>query len=347
MLDRLHAIRSLTSKLALGVAVASTFALAACGTTSTSTGTSTSTSTTTKTCKVSSTDLASTVTTSGTATKVDGLSGQKLAIDGSSALAPLFSAAKASFDSVNGTETTVTPNGSGTGLKDANAGAVAIGMSDVFASEKEANPGDYASLTDHQVAAVVFTLVTSSDLSGKVSNLTKDQIKQIFTGNILNWKQVGGPDEPITLITRPSSSGTRATFKKFVLDGALESGTALKDETSGSLIAAIKATPGSIGYVSLSFIAQYATDVNPLCIDGAKAVAADVNSGKYNFWGIEHAYTKGPATGAAKEFLKYILSDQVQKNDLLKLNYLPLSTVSASAVTAHTVAGAPAPETLS
>lgn len=346
MLDRLHAIRSLTTKAALGVVVASTLALVACGgSTTTSTGAATNTPAATV-CKVTAADITSSVSTTGTATKVDGLSGQKLAIDGSSALAPLFSSAKTSFDTVNGTQTTVTANGSGTGLKDAAAGAVQIGMSDVFASEK-LTPDQAATLTDHQVAAVVFTLVTNTDLNGKVSDLSKDQIKQIFTGAITNWSAVGGPNEPITLITRPKSSGTRATFTKYVLGGTAEtSGVNLTQETSGALLAAIKGTPGSIGYVSLSFVAANPADVNPLCIDHAKATATDVNAGKYNFWGIEHAYTKGPASGAAKAFLQFILSDAVQTNDLAKLNYLPLKSVSASALQAHTVSGAPAPESL-
>lgn len=345
MLDRIHAIRSLTTKAALGVVVASTLALAACGGSTTASGAATNTPAATA-CKVTAADITSSVSTLGTATKVDGLSGQKLAIDGSSALAPLFTAAKTSFDTVNGSETTVTANGSGTGLNHVAAGAVQIGMSDVFASEKLT--ADQAStLSDHQVAAVVFTMVTNTDLNGKVSDLTSAQIKQIFTGQITNWSAVGGPNEPITLVTRPKSSGTRATFKKYVMGGTDESGTPLQQETSGALLAAIKGTPGAIGYVSLSFVAANAADVNPLCIDHAKATKDDVNSGKYTFWGIEHAYTKGPASGAAKAFLQYILSDAVQTNDLLKLNYLPLKSVAADALQKHTVSGAPAPESLS
>jgi phosphate transport system substrate-binding protein len=344
MLDRLHAIRSIATKAALGVVVASTVALAACGTPTTNSGTGDNTGA--SLCSVTAADITNNVNSTGTATKVDGLPGQKLTIDGSSALAPLFSSAKTSFDTVNGTQTTVTANGSGTGLKDVAAGAVQIGMSDVFASEK-LPAAQAATLTDHQVAAVVFTLVTNTNLTGKVSDLTKDQIKQIFTGTITNWSEVGGPNMPITLITRPTSSGTRATFTKYVMDGTQEtSGQALTQETSGALLAAIKGTPGSIGYVSLSFVAANPNDVNPLCIDHAKATAADVNSGKYNFWGIEHAYTKGPATGAAKAFLQFILSDAVQTNDLAKLNYMTLKSVSASALQAHSVSGAPAPENL-
>ncbi len=349
MFDRLFAIRSIGSKALLGLVVASSLVVAACGTTSGTGSTNSNPSLTA--CSVTADELGSGATTAGkgTATKVAGVSG-KIAVDGSSALAPLFTAAGAEFDLANNgaTQTSVTPNGSGNGLKDAEAGAVNIGLSDVFAQTKEPTPGAYKDLVDHQMAAVVFTLVVNNDLQGKVSNLTTDQIKQIYTGQVTNWSQLGGPNEVITVINRPLASGTRATFKQYVLGGMNETaGTTLTQDTTGAVAQAISSTKGSIGYVSIGFVTgQYKSDVTPICIDGAKATATDVNSGKYNFWGIEHAYTKGPATGAAKSLLQYVASDQVQKNDLLGLSYLPVSTIAPAAISAHTPSGAPQPESL-
>lgn len=352
MLDRISAIRTLGVRAALGAVVASTILLAACGTPTTGgTGTATASNGTPNpltACSVSSSDLPAASTATGTAPTVSGASG-KLAIDGSTALAPLFQSAAKSFQTANsGVQISITPNGSGTGLKDAHAGAVQIGMSDVFASQKEPTPGAYSDLTDHQVAAVVFAVVVNNDLQGKVGNLTSAQITGIYTGQYTDWSQLGGPSEAITPINRPSSSGTRSTFDKYVLNGTKESsGNTLTQDTTGAVVQAISGTPGAIGYVSLSFVAQYAGKVSPICIDGAKPTATDLDAGNYKFWGIEHAYTKGPATGNAKTFIQYVLSDQIQKNDLLSLDYLPLNTVSATAITAHTPSGAPAPEQLS
>jgi len=346
MLGRISAIRSLGVKVALGAVLASTVVLAACGT-PTAGGPSTTPNASLTACSVSSSDLAPTTTSKGTAPAVSGLSG-KVAVDGSTALAPLFQAAAGEFQTTNSNvQISITPNGSGTGLKDVHAGASNIGLSDVFASEKAPTPGAYSDLVDHQVAAVVFTLVTNTDLQSTVKNLTTDEIVKIYTGAYTNWSQIGGPNEPITVINRPTTSGTRATFKKYVLGGATEtSGDTLTQETTGAVLQAIKGTPGSIGYVSLSFVAQNPTAVSPVCIDGFKATATDIDAGNYKFWGIEHAYTKGPAAGAAKSLIQYVVSDQVQKNDLLALSYLPISAVSASAIAAHTPSGAPAPEQL-
>jgi phosphate transport system substrate-binding protein len=339
-------IRSLASKLGIGAALGATLLLAACGTTSTSGGT-TSTSGLLS-CTASVADL-----TAGTGghgaggTKDATLAGKKISASGSSALQPLIKDVAAEFDTVQGTQSSIGAGGSGAGLTAVSQKAVDIGMSDIFASEKSGI--DQNALADHQVAAVAFTMIVNNDLQGKVGNLTTDQITKIFTGVASNWSEFGGPTEPITAVIRPTGSGTRATFKKYVLNNADDTaGTAVSQDNTGAVVAAVKATPGAIGYVASGFVTgANSGDATPICIDGYKATATDINAGNYKFWGIEHAYTNGPATGAAKALLQYTLSDDVQKNDVPRLNFYPLSAISASAKAAHTPSGAPAPETLS
>jgi phosphate transport system substrate-binding protein len=347
MFGRLHAIRSLSGKLLAGAALAAMFVVAGCGGSSSTGGGSTPGATNTPSsltaCKVTSADLTPSSTGSGTATGAS-LSGT-LAVDGSSALQPLLKQAAAEFDKANTTMTTVNAGGSGQGLKDVEAGAVEIGMSDVFAQEKDSTPPKYTNLTDHQVAVVIFTLIVNNDLASSVQNLTSAQILQIFTGQVANWQSIGGPNEAVTVITRTASSGTRATFKKWVLGGASETSTGTLDNT-GAVVAAVKSTPGAIGYVTDGFAVKNSADVSPICIDGAKPTLTDVNSGNYKFWNIEHAYTKGPAAGLAKSFLQYVVGPQVQMNDVLALGYFPISQVGAAQITAHTPSGAPTPESL-
>ncbi len=349
MSDRLNAIRSVASKTTLGLTFLSVavLGLAACGGSSTA-GTSVSNPGLTA-CSVTPDQLVSGPGGTGTATKAPGATG-KLSIDGSSALQPLVQAAAAEFDLASGTSTSVAAGGSGQGLKDVAAGAVQIGMSDVFASEK-LDATTAATLTDHQVAVVAFTLATSNDLAGKVDNLTSDEITKIFTGETTNWSQIGGPNEPITVINRPTASGTRSTFDKWVLKGTKETaGQTLTEDNTGAVATAVKATPGSIGYISIGFVTgSNKGDLHPICIDGGKAVAADISAGKYQFWGVEHMYTKGPAAsvGYSTALMQYIVSSEVQTKDLVKLGYIAIGDISATAITAHTPAGSPAPESLS
>ena len=90
--------------------------------------------------------------------------------------------------------------------------------------------------------------VVNKDIAATVKSLTKQQLTDIFTAKITNWKEVGGPDEEIVLITRPSTSGTRALFKEFALGGAEEaSNKSLETDDSGTLLQSIKDNKGAIG----------------------------------------------------------------------------------------------------
>ncbi|MBA3824262.1 MAG: substrate-binding domain-containing protein [Ktedonobacterales bacterium] len=329
--------------LGLG-AVALSLTVAACGSSSTAGGTTTTPATVAPaTCTVTTSDLSLGAggTSAATAASISG--SKTLKIDGSTALAPLFQSAQAAFDKANGTTTTITPNGSGTGLKDVASGAVDIGMSDVFASEKAVT-----GLTDNQVGVVIFSLVVSSDLQGKVTNLTSQQIKDIYAGNTTNWSQVGGPSEPITVIVRTAGSGTRATFDRYVIgDPATKNDqpvTALSADKTGDVVTAVTGHPGSIAYVGTSFVLNEAqkSALNPICIDGNKPTQTDVNAGKYQFWSFEHAYTKtgGPAEtagSAAQAFLTYVKGTDFQSMDLPRLGFLTVTSIPAAVATTHQV----------
>ncbi|HEX6816912.1 MAG TPA: phosphate ABC transporter substrate-binding protein [Ktedonobacterales bacterium] len=337
-------LRSLGTKLAIGVALFASLSVAACGNTSTAgtSGTTTPSSLTACTATVQDITQAANGNASGPAGVT--LTGS-LKIDGSSALQPLFAQAAKEFVTT-GVTPQVSAGGSGTGLSDVDKGNVDIGMSDLFQADK-----GISDLTDHQVAVVAFTLVVSNDLKGKVGNLTTDQIKKIYTGAYTNWSQLGGPNELITVVNRPTTSGTRGTFETYVLGGKIESGgTTLTQDNTGAVFQAVNSGQGAIGYVSTGFVttSDAANAPVPICIDGYKASANDINAGTYHFWNVEHAYTKGSAAGNAKAFLQYVESSAFQTHDLATLNFYQTSSISPSAVTAHLAAGgessAPAPE---
>ena len=135
-------------------------------------------------------------------------------------------------------------------------------------------------------------------------------LKQVFTAKVTNWKEVGGPDEPIVLVTRPTTSGTRALFTELALAGQEEaSNKSLETDDSGTLIQSVAQTKGAIGYVALPYLVNN-KDVAALAIDGVAPTLENTYNGKYKVWGYEHMYTKGEPTGAVKAFLDYILSDE-------------------------------------
>lgn len=233
---------------------------------------------------------------------------------GSSALLPLAKDAAAKFKAIN-PEVSITLNGggSGTGLKQVADGSVMIGNSDV-AAETKLKPEVAKQLVDHKVCVVTMAPVINKDIAGKVKSLTKAQLKDIFTAKVTNWKEVGGPDEPIVLITRPATSGTRALFQKFALGGAKEaSNKSLETDDSGTLLQSVKDNKGAIGYVALSYLVNN-KDVATVAIDGVEPTLENTYNGKYPVWGYEHMYTKGEAKDAVKAFLDFIMSAEYGKS---------------------------------
>lgn len=226
---------------------------------------------------------------------------------GSSALLPLVQAAADDFMTENpDLSITVNGGGSGTGLKQVADGSVDIGDSDVFAEEK-LDAAQAATLTDHKVAVVIIAPVVNKDLG--VTNLTSQQLMDIFTAKITNWKEVGGPDLDIMLVTRPSSSGTRALFKKQAMGGMEEADTsALETDDSGTLMQTITDNKGAIGYVALSYLIN-STSTKALSIDGVEPTLDNTYNGTYKVWGFEHMYTIEHCTEETHAFIKYILSD--------------------------------------
>lgn len=264
-------------------------------------------------------------------TSGDSLSGTVTA-SGSSALLPLAQAAADKFMESNpDLVITVNGGGSGEGLKQVADGSVDIGNSDVSAEEKL--DADVAkTLTDHEVAIVAMAPVVNKDLG--ITSLTTDQLVSIFTGKVTNWKDVGGPDEEILLVTRPSSSGTRATFKKWALNGEEEaSNEALETDDSGTLVQTVSTNKGAIGYVALSYLVNN-TDVQAVAIDGVEPTLENAYSGEYKVWSYEHMYTNGEGSKEAQAFIEYMCGDEFA-SEVEKMGYGVVSKLSDKAVSSH------------
>ena len=227
---------------------------------------------------------------------------------GSSALLPLAKDAAAEFKKKHPDVSIVlNGGGSGTGLKQVSDGTVNIGNSDVPA-ETKLSKEKAAELVDHKVAIVTVATVANKDVAKAVPNLTKQQLIDIFTGKVTNWKEVGGPDQNVVLVTRPTTSGTRALFSEFALDKNQEaSNKSLETDDSGALIQSIANTPGAIGYVALPYLLNNSS-VTAISIDGVAPTLENSYNGSYRVWGFEHMYTKGQPDALQKAYLDFIMS---------------------------------------
>jgi phosphate transport system substrate-binding protein len=251
--------------------------------------------------------------------------GNSITAMGSTALQPLVEQAANKFmETKPDARILVQGGGSGTGLTQVAQGGADIGNSDIFAEEK--TDINAKQLIDHKVCVVGFTAVVNPKVT--VSNVTQKQLVDIFSGKITNWKEIGGPDMKVVIINRPKSSGTRATFKRYALNGVEEAaGISLTEDSSGTVRKTIAETPGAIGYLALSYAD---TSVRALNFNGVTPTIANITNGKYPIWSYEHMYTKGEPTGLAKEFLNYMMGPEVQGKLVSALGYIPVSEMKVS-----------------
>ena len=213
----------------------------------------------------------------------------KIVAVGSTALQPLVDAAKDQFIQEHPNYTvSVQGGGSGTGLSQVADGAVTIGNSDVFAEEKDGV--DASKLVDHRVAVVGMGPVVNKEVG--VKNLTKQQLIDVFTGKVKNWKEVGGKVQ------------------------------SQEQDSSGTVRKIVEQTPGAISYLAFSYMDDSTV---ALSIDGVEPKEEHVKDNSWKIWSYEHMYTKGEPNKEVKAFLDYMVTDDVQKTIVKDLGYLAIT----------------------
>jgi phosphate transport system substrate-binding protein len=259
---------------------------------------------------------------SNASTSTSKFAGQRVTIVGSTALLPLATKAADLFQQqYPGVKIDVQGGGSSVGLSAVNNNQANIGDSDIYADPSQyPNPN----LTDHIVCITPMTLIVNPDVH--ITSLSTQQVINIYTGVTKNWQDVGGPNLPIVPLVKPSASGTRALFDKYVLGTAAEVGQPVVD-ISTVVVNTVAHTPGAMSYTAVSTLNSTVKVVN---LDGVSATAQNIQAGnKYKFWGFEHMYTLDNGVDATTAYLDFMQTPQIQQL-AASLGYVSASTGSAS-----------------
>jgi phosphate transport system substrate-binding protein len=153
-----------------------------------------------------------------------------------------------------------------------------------------------------------------------IEDLPLDQIRNIFSGTIENWKELGGPLHPIVLVTREEGSGTRESFQKFMMEKEEISLEALVQDSNGAVRQVVASDPRAIGYISLGLVNE---QVKALRISGVEPSITNIDNGKYRLVRPFLFVFNGEPEGQAKSFLEFVLSPTAQKL-LLKEGLVPV-----------------------
>lgn len=193
--------------------------------------------------------------------------------------------------------------GSSQGIEAAKSGAADIGSSSRELKEEE-KPG----LVETKIALDGIAVVVNP--ANKISELKMEDVKNIYLGNIKNWKEVGGKDAEITVVCREAGSGTRGAFEEIVMAKQPISDKVIIQNSTGAVRTTVAGDPQAIGFVSLASLNK---DVKGLKIDGIEPSIDNVKNNSYKISRPFIYLTKGEPAGAAKAFIDYVLSDAGQQ----------------------------------
>lgn len=243
---------------------------------------------------------------------------KSVTIKGSDTMVHLMSTlAEAFMKKTPEAQVSVTGGGSGTGIA-----ALLNGTTDICASsrdmqqkEKDDAKGKNINPVEKTIAFDGIAIVVSPD--NPIKDITLEQLKKIYTGAYTNWKELGGPDQPMTVLSRESNSGTYVFFQEHVLNKENYSPTVKLMPASSSIVQSVASDKWSIGYVGLGYTKEAKVKVVPVKKDANSAAIIPshetVLDKTYSIARPLYLYFNGEPTGNSKLFLDYAMSPEGQK----------------------------------
>ncbi|VVB67546.1 PBP superfamily domain protein [uncultured archaeon] len=235
-------------------------------------------------------------------------------VSGSTTVLPLAQAGAEAFNAVpSDYEVLVSGGGTGVGINDVAAGNSQIGMaSREVTAEEKSKFGD--KFGENLVGYDGIVIAVSKPIyDAGVTTLSKDQVKKIYSGEINNWKDLKGPDEPILVVAREAGSGTRDTFNEEIMGSkaAETAGVNTVTNSNAEVRTAIVGSNKAIGYLGFS----YAEDgsVGVITLDGIKPTKETIKEGSYELNRKLYFYTFGDVMPGAKAFIDFMTGSEGRK----------------------------------
>jgi phosphate transport system substrate-binding protein len=248
--------------------------------------------------------------------------GGSIVIKGSTTVLPIAQSALESYMKAHpGVNISLSGGGSGDGIK-----ALIDRSTDIANSSREIKDKEIVLAKQKGVNPVAHTIAIDAivpivHLKNKIKGLTIDQLSQIYQGKIKNWKEVGGDDLQIVVVSRDSSSGTFESWGHLVLNNAKVSPRAQLQASNGAVVQAVSKNRYAIGYIGIGYLNK---SVKALTVNGVTASAKTALSKEYPIARPLYMYTNGQPTGETANFIKYILSPAGQ-NLVAKEGFVPLT----------------------
>ena len=252
------------------------------------------------------------------------MAADSVVIKGSTTVLPVVQGTLEAFMKANpGVQMSLSGGGSGEGIK-----ALIDKTTDIATSSREIKSKEIELAKSKGINPVAHVVAYDAIIpvvhpKNKVSNLTIDQLSQIYQGNITNWKEIGGDDLKIVVISRDSSSGTFESWDHFVMKKAKVTPRAQMLASNGALVTAVSKNRYAIAYLGIGYVNK---SVKPLQVNGVTASIQTAMSKEYPFSRELYMYTNGEPQGQTAKYISFVKSADGQKI-VAREGFVPLADV--------------------
>jgi phosphate transport system substrate-binding protein len=250
------------------------------------------------------------------------IAADSIVIKGSTTVLPISQSALEAYSKINkGAQISLSGGGSGEGIKALIDKTTDIGNSSREIKKEEITLAESKGVKPVAHVVAYDALIPVVNPKNKVNSLTTDQLSQIYQGKITNWKEVGGDDLKIVVISRDSSSGTFESWDHFVMKKTKVTPRAQMLASNGAIFTAISKNKYAIGYLGMGYVKQ---GVKGLEVDGVAGTAENALSKKYPYARELYMYTNGEPTGETAKFIAFLKGPEGQKI-VAKEGFVPLT----------------------
>ncbi len=252
---------------------------------------------------------------------------ESIVIKGSTTVLPIAQAVLEAYMKANkGVQISLSGAGSGDGIK-----ALIDKTTDIANSSREIKKEEISLAATKGIKPVTHVVAHDALIpvvhpKNKVTNLSIDQLSQIYQGKITNWKEVGGENLKIVVISRDSSSGTFESWDHFIMKKAKVTPRAQMMASNGAIVTAIANNRYAIGYLGMGYINK---SVKALQVNGVRGSAQTVLSKQYPLARELYMYTNGEPNSEVAKFISFVKSAQGQKI-VEKVGFVPVASSSKS-----------------
>jgi phosphate transport system substrate-binding protein len=247
---------------------------------------------------------------------------EEIIISGSTTVLPVMQKAGEAFMAANpAISLAISGGGSGNGIKALNEGLCQVAMSsrDIKSSEREEGKGKGVNAV--RTAIAVDALVPVVHAGNPVARLSAEQLRDIYAGKIENWKDLGGKDGKIVVVSRDTSSGTYETWEEIIMKKTKVAPSALLQASNGAVAQAVAKNEKAIGYIGFGYLNK---SLKKLDVNGVEASPATALSGAWPIARELYVFTNGEPAGAVKKLVEYLLDPQKGQKAVLEVGYIPL-----------------------